>query len=121
MEVNDRLRLGRDAESFLLRRVAVAYQKLLQGDGTETQSGLSEEMAPGECLSFLQVDGKVHWSGFHEGFVQVEQYAGECYQGRVSFLELGRGKEGCLAGNFRFKLMVEFDQSCELLGIRLAD
>jgi hypothetical protein len=37
---------------------------------------LSEEMTPGECLSFLQVDGKVHWSGFHEGFVQVEQYAG---------------------------------------------
>ena len=59
-------------------------------------------------------------SGFHEGFVQVEQHAGKGDHGRISLLELGRGQECRLVGKLRFELMVEFDQSLEFLGIRWA-
>ena len=77
VQVNDRLGLSRDSKVFSLARIGIARKQVIEGDGAEAQSGLTEKVAPGNGPGVLQVDGKIHGSGLHEGFIQVEQHAGE--------------------------------------------
>ena len=92
MEVNDRFCLCENTVTFSFGGIAVAGEQLLQGDGPEAHAGLAEEVAAGQGPGFLHIDRKVHRSGFHEGFVQIEQYAGKGDQRRVSLLKVGRGQ-----------------------------
>ena len=91
MEVNDRLRLGGNAETFFFCGVTITRQQLLQGDGTKPHARLSEEVAASRGPRFLHIDRKIHRSGFHKGFIQIEQDAGKSDHRRVSLLEIGGG------------------------------
>ena len=102
MEVNDRLGLGGNAKTSFFCGVTIASQQLLQGDGPESHAGLSEKVTAGRGPHFLHIDRKVHGSGFHEGFIQIEQHAGKSDHRRVTLLEIGGGKQCRLVGNFRF-------------------
>ena len=77
MEVNDRLRLGGNAETFFLCGVTIASQQLLQGDSPEAHAGLSKKVATGQGPRILHIDRKIHFSGLHESFIQIEQDAGK--------------------------------------------
>jgi hypothetical protein len=56
VEINDRFGLGWDSKSFCLCSVAIARQQVVQGDGAKSQSGLTEEVTPGDRLSVSQVE-----------------------------------------------------------------
>src|SRR5689334_2750910 len=79
MQINDALRLG--LEMRLLRARRFALQQSKQGERAQSESAVLEKVAAIERRA--KAEGGFHASAFRNGFVEIEERAGDSKPGGI--------------------------------------